>query len=98
MKGSNNPAFETWTVMSDTADAYDAASVELLEGASFEILLGLAEAWVTLSPDRRSGLLGVGALLLRLSRNAGADRAASTARMMMRLGISSGDQLSPGNR
>lgn len=98
MMPNGNHAFDVWTAMSDTADAYDAANADLLEGASFEILLALAEAWETLSPDRRDGLLGVGALLLRLSRNAGADRAASTARMMKRLGISSDDQLSPGNR
>lgn len=95
---TEGPAIAIWAMLSDTADAYDVAGDNLLEGASFEILLALAEAWVTLSPDRRAGLLGVGALLLRLSRNAGADRAASTARMMKRLGISNDDQLSPGNR
>lgn len=95
---SESPAIAIWAMLSDTADAYDVAGDDLLEGASFEILLALAEAWVTLSPDRRAGLLGVGALLLRLSRNAGADRAASTVRMMKRLGISTDDQLSPGNR
>lgn len=94
---SENHAFDVWTAMSDTADAYDAANVDLLEGASFEILLALVEAGAALPPERRAGLLGVGALLLRLSRNAGADRAASTALMMKRLGILTDDQLSPGN-
>lgn len=95
---SESTAIAIWAMLSDAADVYDVAGDDLLEGASFEILLALAEARVTLSPDRRAGLLGVGALLLRLSRNADADRAASTARMMIRLGISGAGQLSPGNR
>jgi len=98
MMSSESSAFDVWTAMSDTADAYDAANVDLLEGASFEILLALVRAGAAVPPERRAGLLGVGALLLRLSRNAGNDRAASTMRMMIRLGISSDDQRSPGNR
>ncbi|KQN02550.1 hypothetical protein ASE82_09445 [Sphingomonas sp. Leaf230] len=92
---SENHAFDVWTAMSDTADAYDAANVDLLEGASFEILLALVQAGAALSHERHVGLLGVGALLLRLSCNAGADRAASTARMMKRLGLPIDDQFSP---
>jgi hypothetical protein len=86
-----------WIQMVDMADAYDAASIDLLEGAAIEIILALVEADAAITPERRAGLIAVGALMLRLGRDAGVDRQEATTRLLKRLGITPDDKLSPGN-
>lgn len=94
---SNQAQMSLWIEMTDMADAYDAASLDLLEGAVPEIILAMVEADAAITPERRAGLIAVGALMLRLGRNAGVDRQEATARLLKRLGIAPDDKLSPGN-
>ncbi len=94
---SNKAQLALWVEMSDMADAYDAASIDLLEGAALEIILALDEAGEAIAGEHRASLTAVGALMLRIGRTAGTDRQAATARMLKRLGISPDDKLSPGN-
>jgi len=94
---SNQAQMALWIEMVDMANVYDAASTDLLEGAAVEIILALVEAGAAVTPERRASLVAVGALMLRLGQNAGADRQEATARMLKLLGIAPNDKLSPGN-
>jgi len=94
---SNQAQMALWIEMVDMANIYDTASTDLLEGAAVEIILALVEAGAAVTPQRRASLVTVGALMLRLGQNAGADRQAATARMLKLLGIAPSDKLSPGN-
>ncbi|WP_267394985.1 MULTISPECIES: hypothetical protein [unclassified Sphingomonas] len=76
-----------WVEMSDMAERYDAATLDLLGGVPMELILALLEAGPALSPQRRVQMLAAGALILRLVNGEARGHNEATARMLARLGL-----------